>query len=670
MAAFLAILGLVPLSNLLTDQTPDPWWNGAVIHWAILTLIVLGLAYALAATLGTRLDGWYAVLEDRVMAIPPLAFGLGCAALASTLAAVNSIIAFHRHWVSADEALAMWHGRMLLAGRLWVPADADAQFFASVGTGVGDRWYSVYSIGGPALMAAGDAVHARWLIGPICTGIAVYAFYRFAAPAFGERVARGTTLLLSLCGYLVMMGATSMNHTQSLALIMAALAGLAAWANAESHVGAYLSAALVGACVASVVAFRPYDAVLAGIVIGGFQLTALRASPWRARSLAVQVLAGLIPLSLVLAANASMTGHPLEFAYDAINGAGHDPGFHVSPTGFEHTPLRGLMIASSYLMLMNRALLYTPIPALLLVCAGLLAMRRVTRWDALVYVMTLAFIAGYAAYWFDGTMFGPRFLYAVVPLFVLLVARAPSLVGARLGGTATRAAILVLPICLAYAWLIPGARFGLLANIASQRRGRGDHPIDVARMLEETRTHRALVFVPTVWAQRQFARMRALRLDLSSTEQVAGFADACDLERALAREEGTRAEPADHLRRIVSATAAPEAAPIREEPLAAGQVRLRRMDALPPECAAELAADSVPYALFEQFMPFFTFDRDGRLTGDVIFAHDMGVLRNERLRARFGDRTWYQFRRANVPGGGVLVPYPTRATGTGSANSP
>jgi hypothetical protein len=59
-------------------------------------------------------------------------------------------------------------------------------------------------------------------------------------------------------------------------------------------------------------------------------------------------------------------------------------------------------------------------------------------------------------------------------------------------------------------------------------------------------------------------------------------------------------------------------------------------------CLAEVALDSrgtMPYAAF---LAYEGVGDDGRLGGQVVFARDMGP-RNELLRERFGDRTWYRY---------------------------
>jgi hypothetical protein len=64
---------------------------------------------------------------------------------------------------------------------------------------------------------------------------------------------------------------------------------------------------------------------------------------------------------------------------------------------------------------------------------------------------------------------------------------------------------------------------------------------------------------------------------------------------------------------------------------------------------------TMPYALFlaRQFV-----DDDGRVGGNLVFARDLGD-RNERLRSRFADRTWYRYRPASglKDTSGVFVPY-------------
>jgi hypothetical protein len=56
--------------------------------------------------------------------------------------------------------------------------------------------------------------------------------------------------------------------------------------------------------------------------------------------------------------------------------------------------------------------------------------------------------------------------------------------------------------------------------------------------------------------------------------------------------------------------------------------------------------ESMPYALFLSHQEI---EPDGRIGGNVVFVRDFGS-RNELLRARYGDRTWYRYRAASEHG--------------------
>src|SRR6266571_3374056 len=145
-AAVLAALGLVPVANLAGGQAFVPWWSAAVREWLLVGGAMLLVALGLARLLGRRVDRWAARLEALALAPPPRSF----AALVAR-------------------------------------GEAHPEFFSI--TGVLDRgghWYSMYPIGGPALLAAGMALHVTWLVNPLLTALTAWMVYRFAAAAFGE----------------------------------------------------------------------------------------------------------------------------------------------------------------------------------------------------------------------------------------------------------------------------------------------------------------------------------------------------------------------------------------------------------------------------------------------------------------------------------------------------
>ncbi len=74
-------------------------------------------------------------------------------------------------------------------------------------------------------------------------------------------------------------------------------------------------------------------------------------------------------------------------------------------------------------------------------------------------------------------------------------------------------------------------------------------------------------------------------------------------------------------------------------------------------CRREIAADEGGTTPYAPFLALARFDPDGTLGGSVVFARDFGP-RNEVLRARFPDRTWYRYRpRASDDDTVAIVPY-------------
>src|SRR5207249_4451091 len=234
--------------------------------------------------------------------------------------------------------------------------------------------------------AVGAALHATWLVNPLRRAFTAWPLYRFAAAAFGEGPGRASALLFALSPFVLIMGASEMNHVGALALATLALAALPTWATGPRGSAVLGAAALIGLGVGGMATIRPLDAAVVAIVIGVFQLSVLRRERSRARYLFEWPLPGLVPI-----------------------------------------------------------------------LAALVALRRPTRWDLLLLGLIGATVGAYGLYWAADSFFaGPRFLYTAVPAFVIFGARAPGLAAESLPqGVPRRATLLVVPLCLCYAWLTP-----------------------------------------------------------------------------------------------------------------------------------------------------------------------------------------------------------------------
>lgn len=617
------------------------------------SLVWIGYGGLLLAVLWVVADRWGSSLDrlaDRgwrgVMRIPTPAF-VAAASLGTMLLGIGiSLYCYAGRGFTGDEMAMTWHARMLVAGHLAIPMPPHGEFFNTVSVLEREgRWFSQYPIGGPALLAVGLLVGALWLANPLLLGVATWQLHRFVRRAFGESTARAATLLFALSPFVLVLGATQMNHTAALTFTLVALAELAAWDD-ESSTSRMTHAVGLGLAVGAIALVRPLDAALVALPIGAFQLARLRREPSRGASLLVQCVAGAVPVAILLWANARTTGSPLLFGYDAAHGPAHALGFHVDPYGQPHTPRRGLVYASGYLMRFDRFLLEWPLPALLVVCVVLARLARGTRWDTLLLALLGSFLVGYAAYWHNGFFDGPRFLFPVAPVLLLYVARTPEAAERIVHATRRRVGRLIVPACLLCGWLVPLPFSSVPGRLAAQRAQRTKLKTDVVAQASAASLSNALVLVLEPWRGRLLARLRGLGVRQFDAEQVVNTNDACALQLALDDADALTGQDSASVRTLVLTRArAAGAAVVQPGVIAESQIARSPRGPESPRCRAEALADTagtMPYAMFlrEQHV-----SRDGQLDGDVVWARDLGP-RDTLLAAQFGERRWYRY----VPG--------------------
>jgi hypothetical protein len=509
-------------------------------------------------------------------------------------------------------------------------------------------------------MAPAEVLGASWLLNPIVAAFTVWGLYAFLRRSLDEVVARITAVLLILSPFALFMSASHMNHTRTLGALLLALLGLAWWSDVSaSSMRRQWGAIAVGGGIGLIAFMRPYDAVLVALPVAVFQMAHLRHDRSAWKYVPLQLLAGTLPVALMLAANSATGGHPLRFGYDLSNGVVHRPGFHVDPEGDLFTPGRGLLQTSQYLVQLNRVLLEWPFPVMLIAAASLLLRRTMDRWEALLIGITLFVTAGYWAYWHAGNSFGPRFLYIAIPLFLLVIAQAPRIVAARLGGGSARFLWVFYAVCCVIAWVPVAAAMrsdGVWMRAASYRHGPFPPMPNVPAQLARANLENSLVFVRDPWHARLAARLRALGLPALLAGRIASDVDACALQQALDREaaaeQGSSRERLARVQRAVM-----EAGVARRDPRFLGSATLSFIPGRPltPECEAELRGDEAGTTPLDLFLHLNDYDADGRLGGRVVFVRDLGAL-NLRLRERFGDRRWYVYRR-DGSGADAFTPY-------------
>jgi 4-amino-4-deoxy-L-arabinose transferase-like glycosyltransferase len=585
----------------------------------------------------------------------PVVFATIIATLTVVLSIVFALYAFERYSSTSDEIAQLWHAKMLVHGRLALPVDPNPEFFAMDNVVDTGRWYSQYPIGGPAVLAVGMLLGAPWLVNPILAGIAGVALFHFARRAYGETEGRAIAALFSLTPMVLMMSGTYMNHVPVLCLAACALAALTEWERSRTRARAAVWAAVIGLLLGAMATIRPLDAIVAAIVIGGFQLSIVWPERTRAPELAAQVAGGLIGVAPLLYVNRATTGSALRFGYELMWGAGHQIGFHADPQGGVHTIGRGLQYAITYVRELNVYVMLWPVPALLIAVIGLISMRRTTRWDALLLALLAVQVGAYASYWYWGQFLGPRFLFTAVPAIIVLLARAPFLVGERYDGYPRRAMLLFTLGCVALTWTVSTSTFSVWGMARSIHNSRRVLKADLAGTVRKADIHHAVVFIREPFGSRLLHRLWALGFTRSEATQLLAKSDACSLLTAIREQEAdTRTPRADKPAGVKRATAlfAPSGTPVRT---ADPTVHISSTASMTPACRAEFD-DDAKYGggSFGQALPLEPIDADGRIDGDVIYAVDLGP-RNEQLRIRFGDRIWYRLPVVRV---GDRVPRP------------
>jgi hypothetical protein len=644
MAVVLALLGVVPMANVVAPGAGLAWYGQSVRLWILWAIVVVLAALLLGRLARARVEGlptYYAWLVLRPSRRAFLAF----AALAVCAGAVFfAWYLFGLHPVTIDELSLQWQARLLAGGRLYARAEFHPEFFSTTQTlVVGDRWLTHFPLGGFAFLSAGVAAGMPWLVNPVLAALGVIAVHRFVASTSTELEARSVALLYVLSPFVLFMAATQLDHVAALVAIWTAIAALPSWAGADTERRARRAAAVAGFALGVAATVRPYDAALCALAIGAFQLVHARRDPRLARSLAVQVAAGCVPVLLLLLANHATTGNPFLFAYDALNGPAHRPGFHVDPMGEMHTPRRGIYNVSAYLLRLDVVLLGWPVPAVLLVVAALAWQRRASRWDLLALGVLGALLVGYWAFWGEGRALGPRFLFSGAPVFLLWVARFPGALRERTTRPAWRAAAtLLVPLWLALGWLLPGSAAqpsGVWA-LAGRASGRSEPTTIIAAEVARRWLSNALVLVSDGWRARLVSRLEALGARPFAAQSIVDHYDACLLQQLLdSADHVTVGKPARAALVFGTLDRAATSPPVPNLGVA-DQIALEPSRSLPPACARELASVRSNGGDVARFLPRHELDRDGRLGGPVVWARDFGS-RDTLLAERFADRAWY-----------------------------
>ena len=166
----------------------------------------------------------------------------------------------------------------------------------------------------------------------------------------------------------------------------------------------------------------------------------------------------------------------------------------------------------------------------------------------------------------------------------------------------------------------------LLGRYVRQQRVPLVRRVDPDKLAHAAGLRHALVFVNLDARNRTLYRLWTFGLPHGDAVRVLASAPLCALNLALdAEAKRSDAARTQRIDRIVSDAA-----------------RIGTPVPLPASCSEDERRDRSGTASFVPFFAANSIDRRGRVSGNVIYAIDLGA-HNEVLRGRFGDRVWYRF---------------------------
>ena len=648
-AAFGTAFGFFPVANWVQTQHAAPWFPLVLSGWVSGSAIVVGIAVVLAI-LSRRVDGIWR--EDAITSLSSWSrrqdrlFGLAAACAAFVLYSLVATIVFSRVPISVDELVQLVQARVFVAGRLWQPASPQPEFYSVLNmVDANGRYYAQFPPGGPAMLSLGVLVRAPWLVGPVCGAVSVAAFWAYLRVVEPRRqVAVGAVLLFAFAPFAVFMSGSHMNHVPTLMWLLIGMAAMArVMTSSRPAPGfAFLNGLSLG-CAATI---RPVDALAFALPAGAWYLGQSLGARARWRDACTSALGVAIPLCAIMWVNRETTGSPLLFGYQVLWGHSHDLGFHRAPWGLAHTPARGLGLVSLYFLRLQTYLYESPVPSLIPFLGALYLTRRVDRFDRYLLASGALLLGLYFAYWHDGFLFGPRFVFPLLPLLTLWTARFPGFVrdrfGSGLGYRATWYGIAVAGV-MAVVISIPARLREYGHSFAPMR-------FDYLAAARRAQVNNALIFVRESWGTQLMARMWSLGVPRSEAELLYGKVDACVLEQRLSALEraGTRDTAAlaallpvlnDSARTVKS----PYSLNVTERYLP-GAVYT-------PTCIQRLAEDQAGFTLLAPLLY--------RDWGTNVYARDMHE-RNMALVRRYPNRPVYLLRPSTNATGVMPELYPLR----------
>lgn len=296
----------------------------------------------------------------------------------------------------------------------------------------GEIYYSLFLPGFSIFLLPFVILGVPFLANPLLTAFNVWICGKIAKRLFNEDVAFVTMFFLVLSSFILVMGGTSMGHPFCAAMTLGAVYTYIRSIDSDE----WRYPMMTGAAIGWMTLIRPQNSVFIAVPLAFHALLRIREKGTISKGLAV--IASFIPfIALLLVYNWIYTGHPLLFKQDIYFNYS-EPGDFCHRFGLGtgcpnsnwiEMPKEGVTWSYAIMVSYRRLsplvvnLLLHPLTLIFAVAAFVFAKTKKDLTN-LVYIFILFFVsfAGYFFFFFDGNVFGPRYLYEVSFFLIILIA--------------------------------------------------------------------------------------------------------------------------------------------------------------------------------------------------------------------------------------------------------
>ena len=332
-----------------------------------------------------------------------------------------------------DEVSALFQGRIFASGRLTLPAPQPPEFFRVFGNIDGTSGYdhlcSMYPPGHPALLSLGVLAGMPWIVNPLLGGGLVVLIAELGRQLYDRRTGRLAGILALFSPFLFILSSTHLSHVPT-----AFFCALCMWAVVRLlRTRGWGYGALAGFAMGMAFLCRPLTALVVGAVIGLAPLWYWRRSLSRWRAVAAALLLAALGVAVLLAYQHVATGDCLTSGHEVGMGRRARFGFGTIDWARTHTVEIGAAHSARRMQALNEDVLGWPLPAYFFALLPFL-LARARKEDVWLLLPSLGLLLVFMAYWYYEQYFPARYIFAAVPMLLVLAARGCTAAHAALEG--------------------------------------------------------------------------------------------------------------------------------------------------------------------------------------------------------------------------------------------